>query len=562
MYCDFSAPFLLLFSADVPSLLYYSHLPTALFAIIFGIFVFISNRQGTSNKLLLVITVLFGLLNILNLIAWVNIDSRIVIVAWLLLQIIYLSVPIATLCLYQVFVHDRGLTLLEKAICLIVIGLFSISVAFGFTMSHFNLIDCELVETTFLQIYQSVVFAFVFLLILFSFAKALKNNHKKEDRKRILIFTAGTLLFLTLLVFTWQIASIIDNFELEQYGLFGMVIFLAFLGYLIVRYRAFDIKMVGAQALILALVIITGSQFFYAKTSTDITLDAISFFLVLTAGYYLIKSVKQEVKRKEELEVLSKDLAKANEKLTEMDKQKSEFISIASHQLRTPLTAIKGYVSLLLEGSYGVLNKDVNDVLNKIYSVNDRLAHLVEDLLNVSRIEAGRIQYNFQPTQLADILTELHDMFSMPAKSKGLEFKLNLPKPALPMVTADPNKIKEITSNLIDNAIKYTPSGSVTVSLSQEGKNARIVIADTGIGIKPEDKEHLFTKFVRSKETSRMVVSGAGLGLFVGKSFILAHKGNVWAESDGPGKGSKFIIELPLENPDLQVGTIELAKKQ
>ena len=200
--------------------------------------------------------------------------------------------------------------------------------------------------------------------------------------------------------------------------------------------------------------------------------------------------------------------------------------------------------------------------MDKVYSVNDRLAHLVEDLLNVSRIEAGRIQYNFQPTQLADILIELHDMFLMPAKNKGLTFTLNVPRPALPLIIADPNKIKEITSNLIDNAIKYTPSGSVTVSLSQIGNNARIVIADTGIGIKPEDKEHLFTKFVRSKETSRMVVSGAGLGLFVGKSFVLAHKGNIWAESEGPGKGSQFIIELPIVNPELQAGTMDLDKKQ
>jgi signal transduction histidine kinase len=313
----------------------------------------------------------------------------------------------------------------------------------------------------------------------------------------------------------------------------------------------------GSQILAYILILTVGSQFIFLQDATERALSIITLIISLSIAILFLQNSNKETKTRKKVEQLADELNLSNERLKDLDKQKSEFISIASHQLRTPLTAIKGYVSLLLEGSYGEIKPDIKDVLNKVYSVNDRLVHLVEDLLNVSRIEAGRIQYNFQPTQLADILTELHDMFGMTAKNKGLEFNLNLPEPKLPKIVADPNKIKEISSNLIDNAIKYTPSGSVTVTLSQEGPNARIVIADTGIGIKPEDKGHLFTKFVRSKETSRMVVGGAGLGLFVGKSFVMAHKGTIRAESEGEGKGSQFIIELPIINAGLQVGTMD-----
>ncbi|MCW1888636.1 MAG: HAMP domain-containing histidine kinase [Candidatus Moranbacteria bacterium] len=552
MFCDFSAPYLFFFSSDAPALLYYSHVPTALFAIVFGIFVYLQNKKELPNKLLLVLTVLFALLNILNLLAWVNIDSRVVTSAWLLSQVVYLTIPILSLYLYQVFVHKRDIKFFTKILGGLVIVVFSGAVALGLTMSSFDLVNCELVETSFLQIYQTTIFSAVFLALLVSFIKMLRENSLSEnERKGAVIFTAGLFLFLFMLIFTWQIASVMDNFELEQYGLFGMVIFLGFLGYLIVRFKAFDIKMIGAQALVFSLVVITGSQFFYAKNTTDIVLDLASFALVAVAGYFLIRSVKKEVERKEELEKLSRSLAVANDRLEELDKQKSEFISIASHQLRTPLTAIRGYISLALEGSYGKMdNPEITDLFHKIYTIDLRLSQLVEDLLNVSKIEAGKVQYKWDETSLEPVVRELYDMFIALAKKKGLSIAYEEPKTPLPIMTLDVNKIKEIVSNLIDNAIKYTEKGGVTISIESDTTVARVVIADTGIGISKEDAERLFGKFIRTETTKKMDTGGSGLGLFVGKTFVEAHGGRVYAESDGVGKGSRFIVELPFINPN------------
>ncbi|MDD2766268.1 MAG: HAMP domain-containing sensor histidine kinase [Candidatus Moranbacteria bacterium] len=345
------------------------------------------------------------------------------------------------------------------------------------------------------------------------------------------------------------------GYQVEQGGILAMGIFLGFLSYLIVKFKAFDIKLIGAQALVLTQFALISSMFFFATVLISRVLIGVTLFGTTIAGWYLIRSVKAEIKRKEELEKISHTLMVANERLKELDAAKSEFISIASHQLRTPLTAIKGYLSLLLEGSYGPVSPQVLDILNKLYGVNNRLVHLVEDLLNVSRIEAGRIQYSFAPTQIEPILVELVDMFLSPAQEKNLTIDIHLSKHPLPLITMDPNKIKEVVSNLIDNAVKYTKVGGVTVTLQNTPEVARIIISDTGIGIHESDKKNLFQKFLRSKETTKMVVSGAGLGLYVGKSFIEAHGGKIWAESDGPDRGSRFIIELPIKNTHIQIGT-------
>lgn len=556
MFCsDIPAPSFLIFSEAVPSvLLYYSHIPTALVALLIGFFIYFKSGRVLSSKILLGMTVAFFFWSFFSLITWTNVDSRLIMFVWSFFPIIYTLIYLLSLYFVYVFIDKKDIGFKMKTILAVLLLPILVLYTTNFHLNGFSLVTCESIEqrgfTTLYYWLSVLIFLWVFIYGTARFFQ--EKSH--DERRQIALLILGIELFLLSFFISSAYSTYIDNFELEQYGLFGMVIFLAFLGYLIVRYKAFDIKMIGAQALIVVLVILLGAQFTYSRSATSIILNAIALCLTLVAGYFLIRSIKKEVERKEELQKISDSLAKANDRLRELDNAKSEFISIASHQLRTPLTAIKGYISLTLEGSYGKVPVQIQDVLNKVYSVNDRLANLVEDLLNVSRIEAGRIQYNFQPTQIEALVAELVDTFLVTSKAKHLDLKISLPKHSLPKLLVDPNKIKEVTSNLIDNALKYTPAGSVVVSVEALADKARIVIKDTGIGIKPEDRDHLFEKFVRSKETTRMVVNGAGLGLYVGKNFIMAHGGKIWAESEGPGKGSTFIIELPFVNPNVKAG--------
>ena len=540
--------------AGIIDLVLYSHIPTLIAALLAGFYIFLKNPKSTASQALLMLSFSFSLWTFFDFLIWTSTDSRIIMSSWSVLGFLNTAILLSALYLVAVFPKNKDIPLKFKALLLLPIVPIIAFAPTSLNLIGFDVMNCEATENSLYVNYYYLFSLVLFFIILGIVIAKYKRATNSSEKKQITLLGIGVTLFLLSFLLSGFLSSYFDFYLFEFYGLFGMTAFLVFLGYLVVRFKAFEVKLLGAQALVLALLLLIGVQFFYAKTTTDFILDAFTTLLVLVAGYFLIRSVAMEVKRKEELQKLSDNLAHANERLKELDTAKSEFISIASHQLRTPLTAIKGYLSLILEGSYGPVTPAIQDVLDKLYIVNNRLTQLVEDLLNVSRIEAGRIQYNFQPTHLEALAAELTDMFALNAKDKNLYLKMSLPKKTLPEMMVDPNKIKEVMQNIIDNALKYTPEGGVDLIVENGGDRARIIIKDTGIGIKPEDKEHLFQKFLRSKETTKMVVSGAGLGLYVGKSFVEAHGGKVWAESEGPGKGSRFIIELPFVNPKVKQG--------
>lgn len=247
----------------------------------------------------------------------------------------------------------------------------------------------------------------------------------------------------------------------------------------------------------------------------------------------------------------------ANKKLKELDEAKSEFISIASHQLRTPLTVIKGYISMILEGSFGKTSKVIKDNLSKVYQSNERLIGLVEDLLNISRIESGRQEYNFKPINLVELAQTVYEELKQKAKDKGLKLQFHKPKKPLPKVVADSDKLHEVMINFTDNAVKYTPKGQIDMKVYQEGNEVIFAVKDTGIGMNEDDKSHLFKKFSRAKGTFLIHTEGTGLGLYVAKMIVQSHLGRIWAESEGRGKGSTFFFAIPVEGKGQKVGVIK-----
>jgi len=249
-------------------------------------------------------------------------------------------------------------------------------------------------------------------------------------------------------------------------------------------------------------------------------------------------------KLKHEVHKATIELVNANQKLTKLDMAKSEFISIASHQLRTPLTVIKGYISMILEGNFGALTEGEKISLVKVYESNERLIQLVEGLLNVSRIESGRLQFAFAEKDLGELVQSVFEELETTASKKGLLFSLKRPA-KLPLVRIDEEKMRQVVMNLMDNAIKYTKKGSVTVTLRKKDEGVEFCVSDSGMGVNAEDMKNLFKKFSRGTDSSLVHTEGTGLGLYVVKEMLKAHSGKAWVESGGVGRGSKFYFWLP-----------------
>lgn len=530
---------------DIPALLYYSHVPTAIVMFLIGLFVYLKNKDLLSANLLFFVSFFFSLWIVGDLIIWVSPDSQKVMFWWSLINLFEITVSLSTLYFSYVFLEHKDVTLWPKILFLLLLLPFFILIPTEFNLTGFDTASCEANQGLLIYYFYFLEAFLSLTLLVYLVRKIIKTE--KEDRNRVILFSFGVIFFLISFSGTNIVASLTENWHIVQYGLFGSPVFAAFLAYLIVRYRAFNVKLIGAQALVGGLILLIGSQFFFLKDTLSLVLVSVTLLLAIGFGIVLIRSVQEEIKRKEELQALTQELAIANQELKRLDAAKSEFISIASHQLRTPLTAIKGYVSLILEGSYGKVPMTLQDVLNKVYVVNNRMGQLVEDLLSISRIESGRVQYNFVEAQLEPIVADIVDMFTIMAKDKKLSLKIKLPSKSLPKLTLDVNKIREVVSNLIDNALKYTKEGGVTVTVEGDTKCVSIRIKDTGIGVDPKESKRLFEKFTRSTETMKLDVSGTGLGLYVGKNFVEAHGGLLSVESEGPGKGATFIIKLPVE---------------
>lgn len=260
--------------------------------------------------------------------------------------------------------------------------------------------------------------------------------------------------------------------------------------------------------------------------------------LALAFGLTLIKSVRKEKFHRQELEELAA-------KLKELDRQKDEFISMAAHELRAPMTAIKGYVTMVMEGDTGDIPEKARRFLADANAINERLIRLVNNMLNVSRIEEGKMLYQIEDEHLSRPVRTVFSQFTPEAERKGLIYTLDISAGIKDKVHVDPDRIQEVIGNLLSNAVKYTEKGYVKVRVIQPGKRTvRFEVADSGPGISEEEQKNLFQKFHRV-ETNVGKTTGTGLGLYISKLLVDKFNGKMGVSSK-VGKGSKFWFELSL----------------
>lgn len=369
------------------------------------------------------------------------------------------------------------------------------------------------------------------LYILFSKYKR-SSSLERIQLKYVLagLFPTSTFGLTFNLILPW-----FGNYRLIWLGPLFTIVMIVTIAYAIQKHHLMNVRVIATELFTGLIIFIFFIQLFLTKNTQEFILNLGMLILIIIFGYFLIKGTLREV-----------------DELRRLSEAKSEFVSIASHQLRSPLTAIKGYVSMLTDGSFGAVDERAKEILRKVYLSNERLIKLVEDLLDISKIEEGKLEFIFQEVDICDIIQTVVDEFSSLVKEKG--FKISFERPFdLPKIKADETKIRQVILNLIDNAIKYTNDGYIEIAANQKSKiqNPKqkviiIKIKDTGVGMTNEEIGELFEKFHRGVEIPKIHTEGTGLGLYVAKKIVEAHKGKIWAESEGKGKGSTFYVELPI----------------
>jgi signal transduction histidine kinase len=237
----------------------------------------------------------------------------------------------------------------------------------------------------------------------------------------------------------------------------------------------------------------------------------------------------------------------------EVDRMKSEFVATVSHELRSPITPIKGFVDLLRMGVPGEISEEQAHYLEIIYQNIHRLEMLVDELLDISRIEAGKVVLSFQALNVKQLLDELDDYIDHRCKTEGkqMAFKVSV-EPDVPEIWGDSERVRQILTNLVDNSFDYTPDGGVIkVEAHHVGDQIEIAVSDNGMGIAMSEQERIFERFYRGEQALIMGVAGAGLGLSIALTMVEMHGGRIWVNSAGlPGKGSTFTVALPTASPN------------
>ena len=547
LFCPWEPAQYLFFSSNVPPLLYYSHLTALLAAIIFSFVLIPRARESLAVKLFLLAMALFSAWTTIDVLLWASNRPDVVLFYWSLQILLETFFYAAAFYFAYVFIAKKDLGFIWKIGLAILTIPVLVVLPTSYLLPGMDVSYCNAIENplpNFFLMY-GIQLLLIFLILLVSFFGIREQPNRKKE---IVFFTTGLFIFLFAFSSGNIIGSLTGNWDLAQAGLFGMPVFIAFLTYTVIRFKSFNIKLISAQALVVGIAVLIGARMFYDTTGVSAALSAATLIIFMVSGVFLVRGVKREIAQREQIENLALNLERANVRLQQIDKLKSEFVSIASHQLRSPLTSIRGYASLLREGSYGPLPTKLQEPIRRIETSATMMAELIDDYLNVSRIEAGNMKYTLVDFNLAQEVEHIVDDLRPEALRRGIVLLFKKQLIGLAVVHADLGKTQQIIHNLLNNSLKYTVKGTVTAYIRDDLKKKQVVIEiiDTGIGMNQKTLHNIFQKFGRGDNASSINSQGTGLGLYVAERMAEAMGGSITAHSEGEWKGSRFVLTLPL----------------
>ena len=511
-----------------------------------GIVVYVKNRKSLTSRLFLVLSFLIDVYIVVNYLSlhppYPTLDSQLF---WIRIVMFVCSfIGPALVLLAYAFPYDEKQ--LKTRYILPVLALMTASAAASLTPLVFQTINYASGEPVpvpgpgipifFLDFVGLFIVSFIILIYKY-------RRFSGQEKAQTSYFLLGVIATFSFMALTTVIFVVILKTSATVFlGPLSSVMLMTFIAYAIFRYHLFDIRIVATEGLATLLTLVLVFEGVLSDTPSAIIFKLLFAALVGGLGISLVKSVHKEIHQREQLATLALSLEKANSSLKELDKQKTDFLSIAAHQLRTPLSVLNGYIELIKDGAYGQVGAKVKGILGNMDESNGHLVKLVDEFLDITRIEQGRVKFDFVRHNIVEVVEKVVKELEDRAIAKGL--KILWEPPVKIKVTMDEEKIHHVIFNFVDNAIKYTDKGTITITVGEENDGVAVRVKDHGVGFNKHDGSNFFQKFYRGDNVRATNVTGTGLGLYVCRKFMEAHEGRIWATSAGLGKGSEFGLWL------------------
>jgi signal transduction histidine kinase len=547
---DASADFLGFFTLSVaPDLLFYSYIPISILTIVLTTFVLIKDRFSPRSTLLFLLAFFLAAFLVNEIILWTAVPAGLIYTSWSLSMLWRVGIYLSTLVFVYVYTQKRFPPPWAQLLAFVLLIPIIILLPTPLNVTGVDVVECVGINGPlwyYMYFLEGLCVLGLFLLMVKTFVEYSRSPDHDKSGSRYLL--AGSFLLLLFVFIAELMGEFSGVYEFNLLGPIGMLCFVSTLSYMIVRFQSFNMKLLASQALIISILALNASELFFIEEYQNLLLSIATLVLIAVAGFFLIRSVKREVRQREEIQKLAENLKRANDRLVRLDQLKSEFVSIASHQLRSPLAAMLGYASMLKDGSFGKLPQKAHEAAARIEESARLMASSVEDYLNVSRIEAGHMKYNLVTFSLSEQVLHITDDLRPLALKQNLLLLCHTKVEGSGTIRADRGKTEQIIHNLINNAIKYTKQGTITVIVRDAIAQKRVYvdIVDTGIGMSQETLDSIFEKFERGTNANCANIHGTGLGLYTALKLAEAMGGTITAHSEGEGKGSRFTLELPL----------------
>ena len=511
--------------------------------VIIGFTIFFSNKESVTNRTFLyfaLITAAWGLLNYL----YYNTGNALTSF-WVIRFVIFIGVWHAFTFFQLIYVFPKENVHFSKKYKYFLVPVVAITSIINLTPLVFKRIQ-EVSETgtvskiengPAISLFGTLIVAFILSAIYILIKKTIRTKDEERDRMKTILWGVS-ITFALILIFNFALPAIFNNPTFIPLSSVFIFPFIVFTSLAIYRYNLFNIKVASTAFLVLALTITILFETIFARGFTETLFKSSEFLLVILIGILLIKSVLKEVRQREQIQKLAGELEIAN-------REQQNLIHFITHQVKGFFTKSRNIFAELMGGDYGEFPRNAEVMLEEGFKSDTKAVETVQEILNASNLRSGTVEYKKEQVDLREIVQENIAKQKPVAGNKGLTIVSDVPEHSI-SITGDRSLLEHVVNNLIDNAVKYTPSGKIEVSLSQVKNIVRFSVKDTGVGITKEDMDRLFSEGGRGKNSVKVNVNSTGYGLFIVKNIVEKHGGKVWAESEGAGKGSKFVVEFYL----------------